>query len=61
MCFLEATRATAEKAGQIRAPMPLLKVAFVHPELLMEAPPCAGGYSGGCGSGRNGVSRRSLL
>lgn len=49
--FLEATGATAEKAGQMLAPMPLLSVAFVHPELLKEAPPCAGGYSGGCGAG----------
>lgn len=42
MCFQEATGATAEKAGQMLAPLPLLSVAFVHPEQPMEVPPCAG-------------------
>lgn len=40
MCFQEATGATAEKAGQMLAPLPLLSVAFVHPEQPMEVPPC---------------------
>lgn len=61
MCFQEATGATAEKAGQMLAPLPLLSVAFVHPEQPMEVPPCAGAYSGVFGASGNGVSRRSLL
>lgn len=42
MCFLEATGATAVKAGQMLTPLPLLSVAFVHPVQPVEVPPCAG-------------------
>lgn len=56
MCFLEATGAPAReagpagKAGPGASPLPLLNVAFAHPEQLIEVPSFWGRYSGGCGA-----------
>lgn len=62
MCFLEASGVTAEKASQIGAPMALLCVAFIHPEQLMEVPPCTGGViQVALGPCCNRLSRLSLL
>lgn len=59
--FPGSHRSKGEKAGQMRAPVPLLSVAFVHPEQLMEVPLVRAGIQVAVGPSGNGVSRHSLL